>query len=221
MGRIRRPAPARRTRALVRRKATGTAQGQRGGCGLRLTGPFSFEAVLARMASYVARRRPSIALPFTNAPLRASAALEIGACVPGGGLVDCGKAQRTIEKMNEAIDQFSFADVNNIAMRTISTSDESEVSQSTIIKFQQNGRTIAGSYSGGKIVYGFLVGKYTDRLRGEFRYVQIADNGLIDAGKSTFVLEVSGHEVVRLIECYEWTSRIGMGVNVFEKIGLR
>lgn len=123
--------------------------------------------------------------------------------------------------MNKSSDQISTADINNIAMRPISTSDESEVSQSTIIKFQQQGRTVAGSYSGGPIIYGFLVGKLVDRLRGEFRYVQIGDNGLIDSGKSTFVLEVSGQEVVRLIECYEWTSRVGMGVNVFEKVGLR
>lgn len=123
--------------------------------------------------------------------------------------------------MNKSSDQISAADINNIEMRAISTSDDSEVSQSTIIRFQQQGRIIAGSYSGGPIIYGFLVGKFTDRLRGEFRYVQIGDDGLIDSGKSTFVLEVSGHEVARLIECYEWTSRVGMGVNVFEKVGLR
>lgn len=126
-----------------------------------------------------------------------------------------------LSRMKESNDQFSNTNINNIAMRTISTSDESEVSQATIIKFQQQGRTIAGSFSGGPIIYGFLVGKFVDRLRGEFRYVQIGDNGLIDSGKSNFVLEVSGQEVVRLIECYEWTSRVGMGVNVFERVGLR
>lgn len=119
--------------------------------------------------------------------------------------------------MKQPIDHLSTADINNIDMRTISTSAESEVSQSTVIKFQQQGRAIAGSYSGGPIIYGFLVGKFTDRLRGEFHYVQIGDNGLIDSGKSTFVVEVSEQKVFRLIECYEWTSRVGMGVNVFEQ----
>lgn len=100
-------------------------------------------------------------------------------------------------------------------------SEESKISQLTILTFQQDRNLITGRYSGGGIAYGFLVGKFVSRVRGEFRYVQISENGLVDSGKSTFVVEEPELGFLRFIECYEWTSRVGMGVNVFEQIDLR
>ncbi len=113
--------------------------------------------------------------------------------------------------MNKSSDQISTSDISKISLRTISTSDESEVSKSKKTKFQQQVLTNAGSYSGGPIIYGFRVEKLIVQLRGEFRYVQIGGDGLIESGKSNLVLEMSGHEVVRLVEYYEWTSRVGLG----------
>lgn len=140
-----------------------------------------------------------------------------GARRPGEALRYAARRRQRLNKMNEPHAQLCSSDLNNISMKAIATSDESEVSHSTILKVQQNGCAISGSYGGGSIVYGFLVGKFTARNRGEFRYVQISKSDIIDSGKSTFVVEVSKLGLVRLIESYEWTSRVGMGVNVFEQ----
>ncbi len=107
--------------------------------------------------------------------------------------------------------------LNNIKMNVIETSENGVVDQHTIFSFNQEEDLVYATYSGGKIAKGYLVGN----LRGDqldFTFCQIQVDGILDNGKSSAILTTHNGKV-RLIEHFEWASRIGQkGVNVFEEL---
>jgi hypothetical protein len=111
----------------------------------------------------------------------------------------------------------SPASLDGVKMRVITTAPNGVVGADTIFTFQQRGRVVTAHYVGGRIVSGFLAGTWQgDQLH--FRYVQVADADTIDSGQSVATLTRSSAGRLRLEERFEWATKPGSGVNVFEEI---
>jgi len=107
--------------------------------------------------------------------------------------------------------------LDGVKMRVISTAANGVVGADTIFVFEQRGRTVTANYSGGRIAAGFLAGNWEgDVLR--FRYVQVSDGEAIDSGQSAARLSRSPAGRLRLEERFQWESKAGEGLNVFEEI---
>jgi hypothetical protein len=108
---------------------------------------------------------------------------------------------------------------NGRRMRVMSTDATGVVSGDTILVFEQIGKVVSARYRGGSIVDGYLIGLCeADTL--QFRYVQVDDQGNLDAGVSTGEIEWLADGRLRLIERFQWLTRVGQGTNIFEEIPL-
>jgi hypothetical protein len=107
--------------------------------------------------------------------------------------------------------------LDGLRMNVISTAENGVVNSDTIFEFHQVGDDVWASYSGGKVVRGFLVGRaLKDKL--EFQYCQTQTDGALDGGRSTCELRTTDTGIVQLIEHFDWGSRPGGGTNIFEEI---
>ncbi len=109
------------------------------------------------------------------------------------------------------------APLDGVRLAFVTSGGASVVSEQTILLLRQRGSIVTGSYEGGRVRAGALVGL----LRGEdlhFRYVQVGDTDAIDAGESRCEVSRLPDGRVRIVEHYEWTSRPGTGVNVLEEL---
>lgn len=107
--------------------------------------------------------------------------------------------------------------LNGIRMNVTQTAANGVVNARTIFEFSQAGDVVEARYSGGGIARGHLIGRFIDG-RLEFRYVQLTDDGLLDGGHSTCDLDETADGRLRLREHFEWASRDGVGINVFEEL---
>jgi len=103
-------------------------------------------------------------------------------------------------------------------MRTVQTASGGVVDPETELVFEQVGESFSARYRGGAIFDGLLVGRVLGAGSVEFRYVQADKTGRIDQGVSTGVVSRLADGRVRLVETFEWITRPGGGVNVFEEV---
>jgi uncharacterized membrane protein len=108
--------------------------------------------------------------------------------------------------------------LDGLRMRTTWASSAGVVDPETVLVFEQAGRTFSARYRGGAIFDGLLVGRVLNAGNVEFRYVQADQSGRIDQGFSTGVISRVSSGRVRLVETFQWITRPGGGVNVFEEI---
>ncbi|GGZ15246.1 hypothetical protein GCM10007049_04140 [Echinicola pacifica] len=95
---------------------------------------------------------------------------------------------------------------NNRVFRAISNSDNGEVSSDTEFHYAQEGRVLAGTYFGGSIKKGQLIGWVDDGGRIDMRYQHINNDGKIMSGKCKSVPEILPSGKIRLYEKWRWTS---------------
>ena len=106
--------------------------------------------------------------------------------------------------------------LDGIQMRVVSTAQGGDVSSETLFQFCQRGTLVSAQYAGGKVSLGFLVGTLSDdQLR--IRYAQVDVEGRIDGGSSLCELERLADGRLRLLEHFQWDSRMGSGTNVLEQ----
>ena len=105
--------------------------------------------------------------------------------------------------------------LDGLTMYVSSTAANGVVDAATRLHFRQTGDRVMARYAGGNVVRGLLMGRCArDRL--EFRYAQRERDGMIHGGRSTCeLLEHEGR--VRIVEHFEWSTRTGSGVNVFDE----
>lgn len=102
-------------------------------------------------------------------------------------------------------------------MHASQTAENGVVNADTIFTFQQSGEWAAASYSGGKVVQGYLVGR-VDGSTFTFRYCQHDTDGNLDGGQSSCELERRADGGIRIIERFFWESRGEDGVNIIEDV---
>ena len=107
--------------------------------------------------------------------------------------------------------------LNEIRMRVVRTAEIGVVNAETLFTFKQSGSIVSAEYAGGKVQMGYLIGVISsDILR--FRYVQLDKEGRLDGGTSNCEISRTESGRIRLVEHFEWESREGAGINIFEQV---
>ena len=107
--------------------------------------------------------------------------------------------------------------LDGLKMRVVTTATSGVVSADTVFEFQQQGMVVTARYAGGRIMAGFLAGKW-EKGRLPFRYVQVTNDGAVESGRSVGHVSRLPDGRVRLEEHFQWESKQGSGTNVFEEI---
>ena len=107
--------------------------------------------------------------------------------------------------------------LDGLTMFVSTTAADGVVSGETRLHFTQRGRRVAARYAGGRVLRGWLVGRWDgDVLR--FRYAQREESSSIHGGQSVCMVEDRPDGRVRLIEQFAWSTRPGSGANVFDEL---
>lgn len=89
--------------------------------------------------------------------------------------------------------------------RPVATKGRSDTSTETVFKYEQKFNLLTGSYAGGNIRYGHIIGIVDERGRIDMRYHHMNIDGVLMTGvcKSTPKVLESGK--IRLYERWQWT----------------
>lgn len=93
----------------------------------------------------------------------------------------------------------------------IDTKGDGDVGSETIFKYEQRGDVLMGTYSGGDVDFGSLVGKVKADGSLRFLYHHITHSGALKSGKCESLPEILKTGKIRLYERWEWTSGLGAG----------
>ena len=105
--------------------------------------------------------------------------------------------------------------LDGLSMYVSSTAADGVVNSDTRLRFHQRGELVIGRYRGGNVERGVLVGRLVGATL-TFRYAQRERDGLIQGGLSRCdVQEHAGR--IRIIERFEWSTRVGSGINIFDE----
>lgn len=101
-------------------------------------------------------------------------------------------------------------------MHVSSTAANGVVDTTTRMWFRQRGDRVWATYAGGRVRRGALIGRRDgDRLC--IRYAQTEAGGDVHGGRSCCDLLQLLDGRVRIIEHFQWSTRSGDGVNVFDE----
>ena len=106
--------------------------------------------------------------------------------------------------------------LDGLRLSVQSTAANGVVGAGTHLDLVQRGSRVLGTYKGGRIRRGCLVG----RLSGDsltFRYLQVEESGELHGGRSTCDITRREDDRVRIVEHFTWRTRAGSGTNVFEE----
>lgn len=97
-------------------------------------------------------------------------------------------------------------DLNNKKFKSLSNSDNGEVSDATIFHYYQQEQCIWAEYHGGEIIRGFIVGKIVnDQL--EFTYQHLNTAFELMTGKCISSPAINESGKITLHERWQWTCR--------------
>jgi hypothetical protein len=127
-----------------------------------------------------------------------------------------GTAEESSEPVNTLPVKFNL---DKVKMNVVKTAENGIVNNETVFAFSQMSEAISAEYSGGKILRGFLVGKFLSDNQITFSYCQMQSDGTIDNGVSVCEISQSESGKITLTEHFEWKSRPGeFGTNIFQEI---
>ena|SRR5688500_13899120 len=95
---------------------------------------------------------------------------------------------------------------NNRIFRTVNVTENGETSAETIFHYKQNENILTAEYSGGKIVYGHILGIVDNEGQIDMRYHQINSRGEMMTGICKSTPEILENGKIRLHESWQWTS---------------
>ncbi len=90
--------------------------------------------------------------------------------------------------------------------RPASMTGASDTGSDTIFKYEQRRDLLTGTYSGGNISFGHLIGLVDDGGRIDMRYHHLTIDGELKTGICRSVPEFLDSGKIRLHESWEWTS---------------
>lgn len=110
-------------------------------------------------------------------------------------------------------------DYHNKRFRLISTSENSETTDSMEFHYQQAGNILTADYDGGNIISGHLIGLIDKKGCIDMRYHQINSEGRLMTGHCNSEPEIMRNGKIRLYESWEWTcGDKSKGSSVLEEI---
>ncbi|TYR80925.1 n-acetylglutamate synthase [Priestia megaterium] len=95
-------------------------------------------------------------------------------------------------------------DYGNRIFKSISNTDNGEVSNETVFHYQQQQNIVHATYSGGDIVYGALVGTIDENSCLTFRYQHANTNNELRRGQCFSTPELLADGRIRLHEKWQW-----------------
>jgi len=95
-------------------------------------------------------------------------------------------------------------DYNNRTFRGRTNSASGEVGGETLFHYYQEGDRLTGTYSGGTVVQGHLIGNVLPDGRLEFLYHHVNTSGELMAGKCNSVPSEDAHGKLVLQEEWQW-----------------
>lgn len=108
---------------------------------------------------------------------------------------------------------------NNRLFKSISNSENGEVSNQTVFYYFHNLDVVTGTYSGGKIAFGQLMAKVLEDDSLDLRYQHINTNGQLMTGKCVSTPEILPNGKIRLHEKWQWMcGDLSSGASIVEEI---
>jgi len=95
---------------------------------------------------------------------------------------------------------------NNKLFKPTSNTDNGETSNETIFRYKQTGNIVTAEYTGGKIIFGHLIGLVDENGNIEMRYHQVNNQGELMTGICYSKPEQLANGKIRLHETWQWTS---------------
>ncbi|MDQ0640788.1 hypothetical protein QF042_004353 [Pedobacter sp. W3I1] len=95
---------------------------------------------------------------------------------------------------------------NNKFFKPTSNAENGETSNETIFKYKQTGNILTAEYTGGKIIFGHLIGLVDESGNIEMRYHQVNNQGELMTGICHSKPERLANGKIRLHETWQWTS---------------
>ncbi len=95
---------------------------------------------------------------------------------------------------------------NDKIFRPVVNSENGETSNDTVFIYKQLGNILTSEYSGGKIIYGHLIGLVDENGEIEMRYHQVNQKGELMTGICKSKPEILENGKIRLHETWQWTS---------------
>ena len=95
---------------------------------------------------------------------------------------------------------------HNKIFRSITNSDNGQVTGDTEFHYQQSGDIVTAEYSGGQIVRGSLIAKILPDYSLDMRYQHIDVDGYLQTGICQSKPEILENGKIRLHETWQWTS---------------
>jgi hypothetical protein len=109
-------------------------------------------------------------------------------------------------------------DYDGRVFRSISNSAGGDVDAATRFHYHQRDRVVTGTYSGGGVREGVLIGLVAEDGSLDLRYAHVAADGGLMTGRCDSVVQVLDDGRYRLHETWEWTGGgQGSGVSVVEE----
>ena len=108
---------------------------------------------------------------------------------------------------------------NNKIFKPVATSENSEVSGSTIFEYKQKGNVLTCSYSDNNIISGHLIGLIEEDGAINMRYHQVNKKGELMTGICHSKPEITSSGKIRLHETWQWTSGDkSKGTSILEEV---
>ena len=95
---------------------------------------------------------------------------------------------------------------NNKLFKPTSNTENGETSNETIFRYKQTGNILTAEYTGGKIIFGHLIGLVDENGNIEMRYHQVNNQGELMTGICHSKPERLVNGKIRLHETWQWTS---------------
>lgn len=107
--------------------------------------------------------------------------------------------------------------LNGLRMNAVQTAVNGVVNIDTIFEFKQDENRVTASYSGGKVIQGFLTGLISGDTF-EFRYCQLEEGDVLNGGHSNCEVKRSSENLIQILEYFEWESQSGKGLNIIQEL---
>ncbi len=103
--------------------------------------------------------------------------------------------------------------------RPVTTYGDSDTNSETIFKYEQRRDLLTGTYSGGLISFGHLIGLVDEGGRIDMRYHHLTVDGELKTGTCRSIPEFLDNGKIRLHESWQWTSGTrDKGTSILEEL---
>ena len=111
-------------------------------------------------------------------------------------------------------------DYHGKKFKSIANSGTGEVDEATIFHYQVSDNVLTGTYLGGQIVSGHLMGKVLENGRLEFHYHHLNRAGELRSGYCESIPEITEAGRIKLYESWKWLDgNRSSGESIVEEIG--